>query len=102
MNTTSVKMHAERRARRVSLTVSLYSGANVAHVSTPQDDQAMIQSHTIERRTTSQVDNEVASSPDPAVPSSAPHVRFELVQSPFRNGRIMKQKSGIISRAPAR
>ena len=95
-------MHAERSASFVSLTVSLYSGANVAHVSTPHDDQAMIQSQTNESRMISHVETDVASSPDPAVPSSAPHVRFALSKSPFRNGRIMKTKSGIMSSAPAR
>src|SRR5687767_14909367 len=95
-------MQAERRARRVSLTVSLYSGANVAHVSTPHDDHDMIHSQTIERRMTSQVESETASSPVPTVPSSAPHVMLSLDQSPLMNGRNMKQKSGIISSAPAR
>ncbi len=95
-------MHAERSASFVSLAVSLYSGANVAHVSTPQADHAMSQSQTIDRRMTSQVESETASSPLPAVPSSAPQVRLELSKSPFRNGRIMKTKSGIISSAPAR
>ena len=42
----------------MSLTVSLYSGANVAHVSTPHDDHDMIHSQTIERRITSQVESE--------------------------------------------
>ena len=86
----------------MSLTVSLYSGANVAQVSTPHDDQAMIQSQTSDKRTISHVETDVASSPVPAVPSSAPQVRFALSKSPFRNGRIMNTKSGIISSAPAR
>ena len=95
-------MHADRSASFVSLTVSLYSGANVAQVSTPHDDHAMIQSQTSESRITSHVETDNASSPEPPVPSRAPHVRFALEKSPFRNGRIMKTKSGIMSSAPAR
>ena len=47
----------------------------------------MIHSQTIERRTTSQVESETASSPVPTVPSSAPHVRLSLDQSPLMNGQ---------------
>ena len=42
----SEKIAAERSAFLVSFTVSLYSGAKVAHVSTPPADQIMIQIQT--------------------------------------------------------
>ena len=74
----------------MSLTVSLYSGANVAHVSTPPADQIMIQIQT-----------SASCKPPQARPGSfSLYVRFAESKSPFRNGRNMKQKSGIMRSRP--
>ena len=74
----------------MSLTVSLYSGANVAHVSTPPADQIM-----------SQIQTRAICKPPQARPGSfSLYVRFAESKSPFRNGRTMKTKSGIIRSRP--
>ena len=88
----SEKTDAERSAFLVSLTVSLYSGANVAHVSTPPADQIMIQIQT----------SAICKPPQARPGSSSLNVRFAESKSPFRNGRTMKTKSGIIKSRPAR
>src|SRR5262245_18867781 len=75
----------------VSRPVSLYSGAKVAAASGAVD-QIMTQIQTI-----------AIWRPPQAMPGSLSlKVRFEVVKSPFRNGRNVKQKSGNMSRIPAR
>ena len=76
----------------MSFTVSLYSGANVAHVSTPPADQIMIQIQT----------SAICKPPQARPASFSLNVRLAESKSPFRNGRNMKTKSGIMSRMPAR
>ena len=91
-DTISEKTDAERSAFLVSLTVSLYSGAKVAQVSTPPADQIM-----------SQIQTSAICKPPHARPgSSSLYVRFAESKSPFRNGRTMKTKSGIIKSRPAK
>ena len=75
----------------MSRAVSLYSGANVAQTSTPHADQHMIQSQT-----------SASWRPPQASPGSfSEYVRLALSKLPFRNGRIIITKSGIIRTAPA-
>ena len=76
----------------MSRAVSLYSGAKVAHTSTPQADQHISQSQTS------------ASCRPPQLGSVALIVlsRLALSKLPFRNGRIIITNSGTISRIPAR
>ena len=76
----------------MSRTVSLYSGAKVAQVSTPPADQIISQ---IQTRASCQP-------PQASPPSFSLYVRLSVVKSPFRNGRTMNEKSGIMSRIPAR
>jgi hypothetical protein len=92
MYTASEKSAADRSASFVSRTVSLYSGANVAQVSTPHADQAISQSQT-------------------SASCHPPHARpwwvrllcmLLLEKSPLTNPANMKIASGIMSSTPAR
>jgi hypothetical protein len=83
MYTASEKIAELRNASDVSLTVSLYSGANAAQVSTPYADQPMSHSQA-----------------NAACQLGTVHVRFELSQSPVMYGSTMKTPSGIIISAP--
>src|SRR2546423_10763610 len=75
----------------VSRAVSLYSGAKVAAASGAVD-QIMIQIQTT-----------ASCQPPHARPwSLSLKVRLDEWKSPFRNGSSVKQKSGNISRTPAR
>ena len=86
-----MKSAEEISALLVSRTVSLYSGANVAEASGAVD-QIMIQIQT-----------SASCNPPQARPGSLSlYVRLAESKSPLMNGRNVKQKSGIISRIPAR
>src|SRR5438046_8357583 len=86
-----MKAADDRRAFLVSRTVSLYSGAKVAAASGAVD-QIMIQIQT-----------SANCQPPQARPGSLSlYVRLEEWKSPVRNGSSVKQKSGTMSRTPAR
>ena len=75
----------------MSRPVSLYSGANVAAASGAVD-QIMIQIQTIA----------ICKPPQARPGSFSLYVRLAVVKSPLMNGNNVKQKSGNISRMPAR
>ncbi len=88
--TKRMKSAEDIRARLVSRPVSLYSGANVAAASGVVA-QIMIQIQT----------NAICRPPQ-GRPSFSLYVRLSVVKSPLMKGSSVKQKSGNMSRMPAR
>src|SRR4029078_515842 len=100
------KIAATRSALAVSLSVSWYSGANVAQHSIPYDDQHITYSHTITSLMPLSAVSEWQLMPTvrPLSAVSACQLtfecRFDECQSPVMYGRNMITASGIKSSAP--
>ena len=82
MNTKSENDAVERSASAVSRFVSWYSGAKLAHTSTPYADQPMMNSHISA--------TEMLLKYPPFGFATCWYVMFELCQSPVKYGSTMK------------